>query len=81
MMKLTKRLATFLLLAQALGFAQSDVTGFWKFSVPNGGISFLELKQMGDTVTGATRGGRPVTLTGTLHDGKLHLEGTASRGE
>jgi hypothetical protein len=46
-MKLIKRLATFLLLAQALGFAQSDVTGFWKFSVPNGGISFLELKQTG----------------------------------
>ena len=78
-MKFILRLATFLLMTHALAFAQSDVSGYWKFSVPNGGISFLELKQTGETVTGTRRGGRPVTLTGTLHDGKLHLEGTITR--
>jgi alpha-galactosidase len=78
-MRLLQRLGAILLLTHSLGFAQSDVTGFWKFSVPNGGVSYLELNQTGETLTGSTHGGRPVMLTGTLHDGKLHLEGTVSR--
>jgi alpha-galactosidase len=65
-----------LLFVTSLAIAQTNLTGYWKFSVPNGGVSFLELKQTGETVTGTTRGGRPVALAGTLHDGKLHLEGT-----
>ena len=78
-MRLLQQLGVILLLTQSLAFAQSDVTGFWKFSVPNGGVSYLELKQTGETLTGTTHGGRPVSLTGTLRDGKLHLEGTVSR--
>jgi alpha-galactosidase len=74
------RFGAFLLLTHALAFAQSDVTGYWKFSVPNGGISYLELKQTGESLTATTRGGRPLTLTGTLHDGKLHLEGSRPGG-
>jgi len=79
-MKLINRLGAFLLLLHALAFAQVDVTGYWKFSVPNGGISYLELKQTGESLTATTRGGRPLTLTGTLHDGKLHLEGSRPGG-
>ena len=78
-MRLLQRLGVILLLTHSLAFAQSDLTGFWKFSVPNGGVSYLELKQTGETLTGTTHGGRPVPLTGTLRDGKLHLEGTVSR--
>jgi alpha-galactosidase len=74
------RFGAFLLLTHALAFGQSDVTGYWKFSVPNGGISYLELKQTGESLTATTRGGRPLTLTGTLHDGKLHLEGSRPGG-
>jgi len=55
-------------------WAQADLTGYWKFSVPNGGVSFLELKQSGETITGMGRGGPGRPLTGTLHNGKLHLE-------
>ncbi len=51
------------------------MTGYWKFTVPNGGLSYMELKQDGENVTSAGR--RP--MTGTLHDGKLHLQaGTGS---
>ena len=78
-MRLALRLGALLLLLPSHLFAQSDVTGYWKFSVPNGGVSFLQLKQQGEKVTGETRGGRSVTLTGTLHNGKLHLEGTVKR--
>jgi alpha-galactosidase len=51
-----------------------DLTGYWKFSVPNGGVNFLELKQNGETITGTGRGGPGRPLAGTLHNGKLHLE-------
>jgi alpha-galactosidase len=50
--------------------AQTDLTGYWKFSVRNGGLNYMELKQTGETVT--TVGRRP--MTGTLHDGKLRLQ-------
>ena len=50
--------------------AQSDMTGYWKFSVPNGGLSYMEIKQTGEAVS--TVGRRP--MTGTLHGGKLHLQ-------
>ena len=78
-MTLCRRLGTLLLFVTALGLAQTSLTGYWKFSVPNGGVSFLELKQTGESVTGTTRGGRSVALAGTLHEGKLHLEGTVTR--
>jgi alpha-galactosidase len=58
----------------AFAASQPDLTGFWKFSVPNGGVNFLELKQNGETITGTGRGGPGRPITGTLHSGKLHLE-------
>jgi len=55
--------------AQGGAFAQTDLTGNWKFSSPTSGLDYLQLNQTGETIT--TTGRRP--LTGTLHDGKLHL--------
>jgi len=52
------------------------MTGYWKFSVTDGGVSFLELKQTGEAITSPGRS----PITGTLHNGKLHLEsGVAPR--
>ena len=54
--------------------AQTDLTGFWAFRVPDAGVSYLELKQTGDAVTTVSGGGgRRQTLSGTLANGKLHL--------
>ena len=78
-MKLFRILGMFLLTTQSVLLAQTNLTGYWKFTVPNGGVSFLELKQEGDIVTGTSRGGPPHALTGTLRDGKLHLEGKVGR--
>jgi alpha-galactosidase len=83
-MKVSGKVSGFLgiiivLLIQSAAFAQTDMTGFWKFSVPDGGTSYLELKQQGEVVTSAGRGGPRRALTGTLHNGKLHLEGAAGR--
>lgn len=50
--------------------AQDGMSGYWKFSMPNGGINYMELKQTGETVS--TAGRRP--MSGTLRDGKLHLQ-------
>jgi alpha-galactosidase len=61
-------------LLSATAFAQNDMTGYWKFSVRDGGVNFLELKQTGETITGTGRGGATRTITGTLHAGHLHLE-------
>jgi alpha-galactosidase len=79
-MKRFTQLGAMLLVFSALGYAQDNLTGYWKFDVPNGGIRYLELKQTGETVTGSTRGGGTIPLTGTLHQGKLHLEGSVTRG-
>jgi len=78
-MKLSIKLSAALLVVSALGYAQNTLTGYWKFNVPNGGVRYLELKQDGETVTSIPHGGPGVTLTGTLHAGKLHLEGTVPR--
>ena len=78
------RLPIALLLALAgalLLLAQGDMTGCWAFRVKDGGVSFLQFQQTGDTVTSvaaAGRGGRGGTLTGTLKDGKLHLASTVN---
>ena len=54
--------------------AQTDLTGFWAFRVPDAGVSYLELKQTGDAVaTVSGGGGRGRTLSGTLSNGKLRL--------
>jgi alpha-galactosidase len=57
--------------------AQTNLTGYWKFSIPNGGVSYLELKQSGDSVTSIGRGGPARALAGDVHNGTLRLEGSA----
>ena len=47
-MKLSIKLSATLLVVSALGYAQNTLTGYWKFSVPNGGVRYLELKQDGE---------------------------------
>lgn len=54
--------------------AQTDLTGYWKFSVPNGGVNFLELKQSGDEIFVRGRNGMSEERGGTLQGNKLHLE-------
>src|SRR5271170_76666 len=78
-MKLLGAFGACLLLTPSVLFAQTNLTGYWKFNDPNGGVGFLELRQDGETVTGSRRGGPPQSLSGTLHDGKLHLEGSPGR--
>jgi alpha-galactosidase len=70
---------TFLLLNPLLLPAQSDVTGFWLLRVPTGDgnyrETFLDLKQVGETVTGKVlQGFRDLPISeGTFKGGKLHL--------
>jgi alpha-galactosidase len=60
-----------LLFPHLASLAQTSMTGYWKFTVPDGGLNYMELRQAGETVTSVGgRGG----LTGTLHEGKLHLQ-------
>jgi alpha-galactosidase len=54
--------------------AQADLTGYWKYSVPNGGVNFLELKQSGEDIFVNLRGGMLPKPCGSLHGDKLHLE-------
>ncbi len=78
-MKRLALLGGFLFLTQAPLFGQTSLTGYWRFSVPNGGTSYLELKQDGETVTTVGRGFMRSSLTGIFHQGKLHLEGKSGR--
>ena len=60
-------------------FAQGDLSGYWVFKIPRGdgtfALSYFELKQSGDTITGNTVGGRGQTpiSDGSFRDGKLHF--------
>ena len=47
--------------------------------MPNGGTSYMELKQAGETVTSVPRGFMSPGLSGTLHGNKLHLQGSTGR--
>src|ERR1035438_5652077 len=54
--------------------AQTDVTGFWILRVPNGGITYFDLKQAGESITGSYVNGGPVRpLSGSFVAGKLRL--------
>jgi alpha-galactosidase len=54
--------------------AQTDVTGFWILRVPNGGITYFDLKEAGESVTGTYVNGGPVrALSGSFIAGKLRL--------
>ena len=59
---------------QCSAWAQTDLSGYWKFSIPNGGVAFLELKQTGENISGVGRGGPGRPLSGTVRNGKLHIE-------
>lgn len=78
-MKIIGIAGALLLAVQPALFGQTNLTGYWKFSVPNGGTNYMELKQVGNTVTTVPHGFMHPAITGTLHDGKLHLEGKAGR--
>lgn len=65
---------TLMLWLHPAGFAQADISGYWKFSVPNGGVSYLQLKQQGEDITSIGRGGPSRSFTGTFHNGQLHME-------
>jgi alpha-galactosidase len=70
-----------LILALAFGsataaFAQSTMDGYWQFTVPNGGTTFFEVKQAGDTITAREADWR-MSFTGTLQGDRLHF--SASR--
>ena len=58
----------------AIASAQSDLTGYWKYAVPNGGVNYLELKQSGSEIFVSGRSGMSQKSCGTLHGDKLHLE-------
>ena len=63
--------------------AQTDMTGYWAFRVKDGGVSYMQLQQTGETLSSVTPPGRPPgrdgALSGTLHEGKLHLTGAGPR--
>jgi alpha-galactosidase len=60
--------------ARTIAWAQTDVSGYWKFSVTDGGLNYLELKQTGTDVYVSGRNGLSKTPLGTLQGNKLHLE-------
>lgn len=76
-MKMIAIVGAFLLVVHPAVIGQTDLTGYWKFSVPNGGTSYLELKQVREAITSALRGFMRSGLTVTLYGGKLHLEAPA----
>ncbi len=69
---MTKRLliaATLLLILCGSASAQTDLSGYWKFSTRNGGTNYFELKQTGTKLVNLGR--RPAS--GTIEADKLHL--------
>jgi alpha-galactosidase len=53
---------------------QTDLTGFWKYSVQDGGVNYLEFKQAGEQIFVGGRNGMSQTPYGTLHGDKLHIQ-------
>ena len=73
--------ALILLLAAPPLRAQTDMTGLWILRVPTGGVSYFDLKQNGETLTGVlidylgmNPKGSPIS--GTLRDNHLHFVAT-----
>jgi alpha-galactosidase len=67
------------LLGSHAAIAQSDLTGYWVFHVPNGDgtsrDSYIQFNQTGDTIAGAMLGRGPngIPIAGTFKDGTLHF--------
>jgi alpha-galactosidase len=69
-----------LFLGASLLPAQTDVTGFWVLRIPNGGVTYFDLKQTGDVITGNVVNGGPVrSFKGTFSAGKVRLEISSQR--
>jgi alpha-galactosidase len=62
------------LLSVLATYAQSDLSGYWKYSIQDGGVTYLELKQTGEDIFAARRGKMPEHPVGTLRGNRLHLE-------
>jgi alpha-galactosidase len=60
--------------------AQSNLDGYWEYTVPNGGVSFFNMTQSGEKVTANTADHHGGGFVGTLHDGKLHLTSNINYG-
>jgi alpha-galactosidase len=56
----------------ALG--QTDLTGYWKYGVQDGGLNYMEFKQSGEQIFVASRNGMPQVPYGTLRGDRLHIE-------
>jgi alpha-galactosidase len=55
--------------------AQADLTGYWALRIPNHGVTYFDLKQTGQAITGKYVSGGPLqSLTGTFSGGKLRFE-------
>jgi len=72
-MKSMLAVTVLLLASRATVWGQTDLTGYWKYAVPNGGVNFLELKQAGNEVFASGRGGMSQKPYGTLDGAKLHI--------
>jgi alpha-galactosidase len=59
---------------RAIASGQTDLTGYWKHSVKDGGTNFLEFKQVRDKIFVSGRGGMPNVACGTLKGDQLHIE-------
>jgi alpha-galactosidase len=66
-------------LCSGVALAQTSLEGLWEYTVPNGGVTFLSLKQTGDKVTGTEEDWK-MPLEGTFSGGKLHLGSKMSFG-
>lgn len=59
--------------------AQTDLSGYWIYRVPNGDgttrDSFIQFDESGETISGTLsgRGPRAMAITGTFKDGQLHF--------
>jgi hypothetical protein len=72
-------LSPFYCLPTLSGLPKAMCPGLKKMYCAQRGVSFLELKQTGELVTATTHAGRPMTLGGTVQEGRLHLAGTVIR--
>ena len=73
-LRLLAFVSTLLFGMRSIALAQADLTGYWKYSVPNGGVNYLELKQAGNDIYINGRSGMSQTPYGSLHGDSLHME-------
>ncbi len=75
-----KRLAAIVILAStSMALAETGLSGYWEYRVPNGGTSFFLITQEGEKVTATYQPGQRA-MSGSLHDGKLELSSQVKYG-